>query len=151
MAEQKGKRTQPSLDRTGQVQGLFINRYPVVEKIQFDPMKVSTSRDTDVAELLSAIRKPVFEAEYEGQIDKFFLPIEASEFRDMGVTEVRGALRVEPHTHPGTMFGVIVDGDLKINGVELGRHDFYLVPPGQPYGIESVNGYRMVFAYNNSC
>jgi hypothetical protein len=151
MPDEPEKRTQPRVDRSGEQVGLYINRYPTVEKIQFDPMKVSTSRDPDVAELLPAIRKPVFEANFRGEIEKDFLPVELSNFRDLVFTRVRGAVRVEPHTHPGTMFGVVVDGRLKINGVELARGDFYLVPPGQAYGIESEDGYSLVAAYNNSC
>jgi quercetin dioxygenase-like cupin family protein len=145
------KSTQPRVNRSGEPIGLYINRYPLVEKIQFDPMRVSTSKDPDVAPLLAEIRKPVFEAEFKGEIDKAFLPVELSNFRDMVFTQVKGALRVEPHTHPGTMFGVVVDGRLRINGVELERGDFYLVPPGQAYGIETVDGYNLVAAYNNSC
>lgn len=145
------KRTGCDLCTSGKAEGLFIDRYPVVEKVRFDPMKVSTSRDEDVAKLLGRIRKPVFEASYTGKIEKRFLPVELSNFRDLVLTEVNGAVRVEPHTHPGTMFGVVVDGRLRINGVELTKGDFYLVPPGQAYGIETIEGYELLAAYNNSC
>lgn len=145
------KRTELELCTDSQTRELFISRYPVVEKIHFDPMRVSTSRDKDVAELMKRVRKPVFEAEFKGKIDKRFLPIEMSHFRDLVITKVDGSLRVEPHTHPGTMFGVVIDGRLRINGTELTKGDFYLVPPGQPYGIESIEGYELVAAYNTSC
>lgn len=145
------KKTQPELKSPGDPALLYINRYPPVEKIRFDPMKVSTSKDPEIARLLTKIRKPVFEAEYKGQIDKKFLPIELSEFDDLVFTEVKGRVSVEPHAHPGTMFGFVVSGDLEINGTALTKGDFYLVPPGQPYGIESVEGYSLIASYNNSC
>lgn len=145
------KSTNPQLKASGEAGGLFINRYPVVEKVQFDPMKVSTSKDEDVAKLMARVRKPVFEAEFKGEIEKKFLPVELSNFRDMVFTQIKGPARIEPHAHPGTMFGFVVDGRLRINGIELTKGDFYLVPPGQPYGIETIEGYDLVAAYNNSC
>jgi hypothetical protein len=142
---------EPALTASRERQGLFISRYPVIEKIQFDPMRVSTSRDQDIASLTPKIRKPVFEGETRGNIEKWFLPIELSHFSDMGFTVTKGSLRVDPHRHPGTMFTVLIDGRLRINGVELTKGDWYLVPPNNEYGIETVDGYESVFAYNTSC
>jgi hypothetical protein len=130
---------------------LFVNRYPPVEKIQFDPMRVSTSRDPDIAPLLQRTRKPVLEGSVQGNVDKSFVPSELSEFRDILHNRAGASLKVEKHRHPGTMFTLVVDGSLRINGIELTSGDWYIVPPGNEYEIESLNGYRAVACYNNSC
>lgn len=143
--------TEPKLVPTSNESPLYINRYPPIEKIRFDPMKVSTSKDKDIASLLGQTRPPTLEGEVEGKINKWFLPVDISVFTDTGVTVVVGAIKVEKHRHPGTMFTCLIDGTLTINGTKLGEYDWYLVPPGNEYEIASDTGYRAMFWYIFSC
>ena len=143
--------TEPKLVPTSIESPLYINRYPPIEKIRFDPMKVSTSKDKDIVPLLSQTRPPTLEGDVEGNITKWFLPVDISGFTDTGFTVVDGKIKVEKHRHPGTMFTCLIDGTLKINGIELVQYDWYLVPPGNEYEIESDTGYRAAFWYLISC
>lgn len=54
-------------------------------------------------------------------------------------------MTVEPHIHPGTMFNLFLKGSVRINDVELGPGDWYLVPPGQGYQLETQIGYEFQF------
>ncbi len=132
--------------------GLFIARYPAIEKIRLDPMKVSTSKDPDIAPFLSKVRKPTLEGNVStGTVEKHFIPLDFTDIQDLGLTTARGPIKVEKHRHPGVMFTVLVSGSLKINGVHLEKGDWYLVPPGAEYELESEHGYETLFGYTWSC
>jgi hypothetical protein len=130
---------------------LFQRKYPPIEKIKLDPTRVNTSKDPDVARLATKTREPIREGKVNGTIDKKFVPIDFSTFRDVGYTEPKGSVHVEPHRHPGVMFNLVVDGSVEINGTTLGRFDWYVVPPGVEYSLNSKNGYVTVFGYTWSC
>jgi hypothetical protein len=131
--------------------GLFAKRYPPIEKIQLDPMRVNTSKDLEVMELLSNVREPILEGKVNGNLEKKFVPIDFSVFQDVGMSTATGPLKVDKHRHPGSMFGLIVKGSLTINGTKLESGDWYVVPPGIEYEMETSEGYQYVFAYVWSC
>jgi hypothetical protein len=102
---------------------LFRRRYPPIKKIRLDPMRVNTSKDHDIAELSAQTRAPELEAKVTGTIEKKFIPIDFSTFRDVGYTVTKAGVKIDPHKHPGVMFGIVVEGSLTINHTTLNKFD----------------------------
>jgi hypothetical protein len=125
-----------------------MRRYPPIQKIQLDPMRVNTSKDADIAALSSQTRSPELEGKVTGTIEKKLIPIDFSTFRDVGYTIAKAG--VKPAQTP-LMFGVVVEGTLTINNTTLDKFDWYVVPSGVEYGITSNTWYALIFAYVWSC
>lgn len=113
--------------------------------------QITTSTDPDIASFLAQVRKPTVVNGIQGSIQKWFIPIDISNFTDTGFSIVPGAIKVPRHSHDRPIFSILVSGSLTINGIHLSKYDWYLVPPKVTYEIQSETGYEAVFCYIASC
>jgi hypothetical protein len=67
------------------------------------------------------------------------------------IVSTKPGLKVEPHSHDESIFRLLIEGDLVVNGISIEVGEWFLVEAGTTYSIESKNGYTAMSAYTSIC
>jgi len=67
------------------------------------------------------------------------------------IVEVPAAKNIDAHKHDEDIFRILINGDLKINGRNVEIGEWFVVPKGTNYEIETLGGYKALSAYTSVC
>lgn len=130
---------------------MLVFECDVTESEIIDPDKITdivSSRSYLGGNSIERLKHRLFN---EPELRKYFIPVD---FRAYGlglISYISPGTIIPEHDHDEAVFRLIIDGEMRLNGLPFSKGDWLIVPAHFKYTVETELGYTVFSKYHENC